>query len=558
MYSFKKCQLLILNLILVTSVFAKNGDNSNIPPKPVKAPVIEELGLFTDSAIMKLAKQFQNETKRRPAGTSSVASSDLMSKEYKQFVNEVVNLKTGEEFYKLLVKYDGMYNTIPSSANDLKFTVARLATWLPLKAFIWRMTPMVHQILPAQTALLTTLYNVSEQVKINFNNTHVEAQMLFLTVPSASDLSTEFRTESDFTAHLGTKIYKSIATAVSRLEALQMQNITNGKETPIVIDAKIRFGRDAFGEYADDYNNYDRFKVAGEAERFAAIARLYRRLYTISIMNAYNWNGHLALRKDIGRMYGMGVAESALWDKLPGEDNVFIKGVTRNQRITTIKKYPKLYTKTLYGDDWMKVAYFNLHKSGLYLSNTWDNIKNADHQYIAQLDPEVFMDRKEQVEAGMVNIKKLTSVCNANANANRCDPTASGKTSITGTINSDIVVVDLKGFYDRPPMDLKSLLPTNFAKNEDILALKAAPGYTTIAEKSANKSDLIEVNFNGKKTTFRNYLFGRAVAWDSSPAGYGVLFPELKNGADVANAMKILNQTRGAKIVTNGLTMFVR
>ncbi|MGZ3809394.1 MAG: hypothetical protein ACXVCE_15020, partial [Bacteriovorax sp.] len=278
-----------------------------------------------------------------------------------------------------------------------------------------------------------------------------------------------------------------------------------------------------------------------------------RRLYNISVMNAYNWNGHLALRREIGKLFGLGVAEATLIDSLPGESTPFIKGVTREKRFETMKKFPNLYRLNSNGKLWMKVAYFNLHKSGLYLSKTWENIKNNDHEYITQLDPEVFLARKEQAEIGIMNIKKLTSVCNAKAGSNVCDQSASGKTSIFGTINKEGVVVDLKGFFDNPPQDLKSLLPVSFAKNEDIL--KTAAG--RIQEVSP-RSDVLQMSIEGKKVHFRNYMYGRSKAWSISSDGYGVLFPELKSGADVASAMRILNETRGARIVTNGITMFVR
>ncbi len=521
-------------------------DNSNVPAQNIPAPSEAELGFLSDKEIIALAENFKAESKRRPAGTALVATEDMLSKEYIEFRNKIIKANTGAEFYDIIRSYDAKYDQIPSSANDLKFSVARMAAWLPMKGIIWRMTPMVHQVATTQQALLATLKNVAEQVKINETGSHVEAQMLYLSMPTEDLVGRQFHYESDFIAFLASEVYPALKKSSQRIEALKMTNVQkNGEETPVVFDAKIRFGEKAFN---GNYDDYDRFKVMGEAERFSALSRIQRRMYNIATLAAYNWNGHLALKREIGRMYGVGVAESALFDALPGEDNVYLKGVSRAQRTATIKKYKNLYTLTANGKSWMTLAYYHLHRSGLFLEETWKNIKNNDGHYIAQIDPEVFLARKEQVEAGVMNIKKLTGPYGAGV---------SGKTRINGALSGDELVVDLKGFYENPPRDLKNLLPTVFAGNEDITALKKTPQYASMREIKPG-SDVLELTFKGKKTSFRNYLFGRATGWNTSAEGYGRLFPNLKNSADVGNAMRILNEARGTRILTNGLTLFVR
>jgi|GEM_PF-798243 len=521
-------------------------DNSNVPAQNIPAPTEAELGFLSDKEIIALAENFKTESKRRPAGTALVATEDMLSKEYAEFRNKIIKANTGAEFYEIIRSYDAKYDQIPASANDLKFSIARMAAWLPMKGIIWRMTPMVHQVATTQQALLATLKNVAEQVKINEPGSHVEAHMLYLSMPTEDLIGKQFHYESDFIAFLANEVYPSLKKSSQRIEALKMSNVQkNGEETPVVFDAKIRFGENAFN---GNYDDYDRFKVMGEAERFAALSRIQRRMYNIATLAAYNWNGHLALKREIGRMYGVGVAESALFDALPGEDNVYLKGVSRAQRVATIKKYKNLYTLTANGKSWMTLAYYHLHRSGLFLEETWKNIKNNDGHYIAQIDPEVFLARKEQVEAGVMNVKKLTGPYGTGV---------SGKTRINGALSGEELVVDLKGFYENPPRDLKNLLPTVFAGNEDITVLKKSPQFASMRELKPG-SDVLELNFKGKKTTFRNYLHGRATGWNTSAEGYGRLFPALKNSADVANAMRILNEARGTRILTNGLTLFVR
>lgn len=546
----RKQQLLMLTSLMMFSFTAaakspKVQDNSNVAPQNVTPPVIEELGFFNDQQIDSLASNFIAESKRRPAGSTVAGTEDMLSKEYVQFRNELLKTRTNIEFFNLIKKYDADYDKIPASANDLKFTIARMATWLPLKGIVWRMTPMVHNIATTQSALLATLKNFAEQVKINVPDSHVEAQMLFLTVPTPDMVGTEFKVESDFIAYLSEDVYASLQKSVKRLQAINMYNVDGKNKAPILFDGKIRFGENAFSE---NYDDYERFKVVGEAERFAALARTHRRMYSIAVMTAYNWNGHLALRSKIGKLYGMGIAESALFDALPGADDVYLRGVSRKKRVATINEFTKLYTLTSVGQGWMSTAYFHLHMSGKYLGKTWENIKNNTSQYAAQLDPEIFMARKEQVEVGMMNIKKLVGVYGQGA---------SGLTKINGTLSGDELAVNIKDFYDHAPKDLKKLMPTSFSKNDDIMALKKLPEYKAMI---AIGQDVMSVRFPGNKNAvhFRNYLFDRATGWNISEEGYGRLFPGLKKPEDVAEAMRILNETRGSRLLAGGLTLFVR
>ncbi|MDD4974739.1 MAG: hypothetical protein PHY93_10340 [Bacteriovorax sp.] len=552
----KKHQLLILSSLLLFSFssFAKTmkhptfSDNSNIPPQNFPAPMVEELGLFNDQQIEKLSANFVAEAKRRPAGATLVGTEDMLSKEYIQFRNELLKVSSGIEFYALIKKYDDGYSNIPATANDLKFTIARMATWLPMKGIIWRMTPMVHQVATTQEVLLSTLKNYSEQVKINMPGSHVEAQMLFLTMPTPDLLGKEFHFESDFVGFLAKDVYESLKKSADRLQAISMYNSpAKGEATPILFDGKIRFGDNAFSE---NYDDYERFKVVGEAERFATLARTHRRMYSIAVMAGYNWNGHLALKREIGKLYGMGIAESALFDALPGAEGVYLRGVSRDTRVATIKRHTNLYTLTSHGQSWMNLAYFHLHMSGLYLGKTWDNIKNNTGHYAAQLDPEMFMARKEQVEVGMMNIKKLVGAYGAGVN---------GTAKINGTLSGDEIVIDIKAFYENAPADLKKLLPIAFSKNEDLNKLKNVPMYKSISEVKAG-SDVLVVRFpdSSKPVHFRNYLYGRSTAWSTAPEAYGRLFPNIKKPQDIADAMRILNETRGSRLLAGGLTLFVR
>jgi hypothetical protein len=528
------------------------SDNSNVPPQAEKAPALEQLGFYSDEEVLKaVAENFKEEAKRRPSGGAMVGTEDMLSKEYVDFREKIIHCKTGDAFYALLRDYDkdSYYNAIPAHANDLKFAVARMSGWLPMRGIAWRMTPLVHKVVVTQQMLLTTLRNYAEQMKINEPDSHVQAQMLFLTMPSVELIGKQFTTESQFVSFLTQEVYPSLARSAKRLQAIKMVNVQGGKESPLVFDARIRFGEDAFNA---NYNAYERFKIEGEAERYAALARIHRRMFNIASMAGYNWNGHLALRREIGQKFGVGAAESTLFDMVPGESDPFVKGVSRDERVKIIKRYNKLYTlidknnKDGVGRTWTKRAYFHLHESAMFLEKTWAYIKKEDPSYVMQIDPEVFIGRKEQIEAGIANLKKLVG---ATGNA-------SGRTKVPGALSGEEVTVDLKAFYeDNPPEDLKNLLPVSFAGNEDLAGLKNLPGFHTMSE---GKNDIMKLKLADKNVSFRNYLYGRSKAWNPGKDAYGTLFPELKSGEDVANAMRIMNEVRGGRVVSNGLTAFIR
>jgi len=520
-------------------------DNSSVAPQNEVAPKIEELGFITDSEIDKLSENFKEEAKRRPSSGTLVGTEDMLSKDFVVFRDKLIKCRSGLDFYELIKSYDEKYEQIPATANDLKFVVAKLATWLPLRGIVWRMTPLVHKIVVTQQAMLATLRNMAEQMEINFPDSHVEAQMLFLTMPAPDLIGKEFKYESNVMAFLSHDVYQSLKKSVQRLEKIQMNNIqANGQKTPVVFDARLRFGTESFNS---NYDAFERFKIVGEAERFATLARINRRMYGIASVVGYNWNGHLALKREIGKMYGLAAIESALFDMLPGDATPYVKGATREARTRTVMKYKNLYTLNSNGKPWMAMAYYHLRRSSIYLQKAWTYIKNEDMNSVMQLDPEIFMARKEQVEAGIENMKKLTEATGS----------ANGQVRLRGALSGDEVLVDLKGFYMNPPQDLKKLLPTSFAHNEDLNDLKKMPLYKTMTEAKSG-SDLMKVNMNGQDITFRNYLFGRATGWNVSKDAFGTLFPGSKKSSDIATAMRVLNETRGARLVTNGLTIFVR
>ncbi len=569
----------IIGLMCVTTVALGatqklDADNSNVPPHNVPVPEITQDQFLSYKQIEEMAAtSFAAEKKRKPSGSGpTVASKDLMSEEYKKFVEKIIECKTGDKFYEVLQAYDKRYESIPASETDLKFAVARMSTWLPLRGVVWKMTPMVHSVLVTQQVLVGTLRNMAEQAMINFPDSHVEAQMLFLTLPAINTddrgqktFEERFKHESRFIKFLAEDIYQSLSKAVDRIEKIErMANVSSkGVAAPIVFDSRIRFGEQAFP--GKDYSDPDRLKVVGEAEKFATLARLNRRLAAISSMVAYNWNGHLAARKKIGQQFGIGATEAFFFDLANTEGKEYVDAPTRRERREIlVNDFPKLYKIVPNGDAWMKRSYFFLHRSAHYLEKTWRHIETDKPENFMQLDPEVFQARREQVEEGVSNLMKLAGTCNEiEVNKKKtgiCDTKDNGFAELRGSLSRKPINVNLKAFYENPPKDLKLLLPLadGFSGNKDLDSLKASGVYKSMVSLGGKRPDVIRIKLpNGDETTFRNYLYDRAILWNNGPEAYGTVFPGVSKKG-VGDAMAIINETRGVRVMNNAFSMFIR
>ena len=535
------------------------------------APLFSQAGFLTDEKIAKLALNFKEEAKRHPAGDPPLTE-DLLAPDLITFRDAVIKTRDGESFFNVINDYSNRYDTSPDTmSNGLKYYVARMATILPFRGIVWRMTPLVHQVVVTQEILLATLKNMAEQVEIHDPNSHIEAQMAFLTMPFAKNrvLPTQFKNEDEFVDFLARDVYGSLAKAVKRLEDLPEMTWTDpkGKKIELVFDSKIRFGEGAFGEA---YGGFDRYKRLGETERFAAIARYHHRMAQLSQMAAYTWTGHLQLRKKIGQEFGF----DAIKSNLPGyKTDEFIGGVSREKRVGIIHsaEFSPTYIliedkrrKKFTGHDWMRNAYAHLHKTYEYLDKSWKNIEEGKAKGAPtsfwQIDPGMLEAREAQVQQGLENMKKLVGVFSDDPIQNA---KLSGLTTINGALSGDPLTVDFKSYFEaHPPADLKNLSPKTNGPAHDreqrefLAKIRKLYPDAHARVKGGSETDVVEMTVAGKKVAWRNYLYGRALDWNFD--AYSTLFPALKSGADVSNAQRILAETRGTRMLSGMTGMFIR
>ena len=527
-------------------------DRLKEPPHKVPVRAWADFGVRTPEQLNKMSLASQKSgQKRQPTGKIK-ASKDNLSKELNDIRDELVKIDDGYAYAAFLTKHNAKYNSYPA---DAKFVIARLATMIPLKGVVWRTVPAIHQTVITQEMLLSQMKNMGENLMVHQPDGHVKAQLAFFTMPfpdlvEQKEVKTTFGTkrifakrfynEADVITFMSTEVYGSLMQAIQRLEALA-DNYQPSQ--PIVFDAKIRFGDDAFN-VEGKYDDHDRFRLIGKAELYAQIARYHRRLAAISQMAAYNWNGYVSLTKEIGRAYGVDATKSSMFDFF--KEEIYIKGVDRKDRIAITRqpKYANLLKRTANGVDWMRGAYGHYQANIKYLTDAWNEIRDdRDPSDYALLDAEVMQGRKEQVQKGVDNLNRLIN-----------GDSSDGRTSVRGELTGSTVTVNVKAFYWNPPSDLKNLLATEFAAHEDVNLEKLKK---TFGPLTVERRDMVVMKINGVEAPWRNYLHGRATGWNASNEGFGRLFPGTVS-KNIPRARRILGETRGARFLTNNIMMWVK
>jgi hypothetical protein len=471
----------------------------------------------------------------------------------------------------MLTKYDASYEQQPA---DLQYVIARLSPLLAMRGFYWRAASLAHQSVVSQELSLSLIRAFAEQSMNLQPDSQWEAIMAFMSIPNSRQLvppsdkgdgvkryDERFYVENDMSDFFATEVYNRLAKAITRLSELKLSHPVNGKDVPNVFDNKIRFGDDAFNQSPDAYDAEDRYVFIGDAERLSAMARFHRRMATICQMAAYNLNGYIALRKDIGKAYGI---DAELTGKVSGMldgvgdffggvaalkggvgEALSIEGVTRSERIAITAKH-----KTVLGlrdARWMKLAYQHMAAWALYTSKVWNDIRNDKDGMRNLLDPDFFMGRKDQNDKAMANLLQLF-------------PKKGGDAKLYGAVSGDMVSVNMYNFFNNPPSNLKQLMPTVFMKHEDVEPLKNLYSSFEPGKNVSTVKMKMSTTVGGKAETkwveWRNYLYGRAVGWD--PNVYGSLFPGVKTPEQVARAQRVLYETRGARPVMNTLLVFVK
>jgi hypothetical protein len=326
----------------------------------------------------------------------------------------------------------------------------------------------------------------------------------------------------------------------------------------------------------------------------------------------YNWWGNVAFRKELGSQMGFGLA----LESTPGFDPFAVEGMTRLSRVAAARRHAANGLFRLLpgsGQQWKEPAYRWFANFAKYSELAWGEIEKTwegnqpDYDFL--LDPDLFRGRRDQISIGIKNLRAMFPLPNESAQP------------VQGAISGEKILVDMHALLvTSPPQNLVDLMPTCFARNEDVDGLKKVyssrnqvlityddidgrhncvssddPGKAgssvgvvvdlkdesvgqgilrDLHSKRGSLKDAVAKNLHkaGVRTArdklnfeFRNYLWGRAVMWNAdvyskfmAHADTGGRSVELSDGVDVAKVQRILDEVRGGRAAMNSLAIFVK
>jgi hypothetical protein len=134
----------------------------------------------------------------------------------------------------------------------------------------------------------------------------------------------------------------------------------------------------------------------------------------------------------------------------------------------------------------------------------------------------------------------MGSVNRIDTNAEIIERVVLGETSLRSDITGEVIKVNFPSLFLYPSKDLKNFAPTGFE------------------DESNGKQKFINKTILDKRISYRNYFYGRAILWDlnsykisnKGDVSQRGLFPEISDGKQVSNYVRILNQATGSSLLT--------
>ncbi|MCP4914836.1 MAG: hypothetical protein GY909_17085 [Oligoflexia bacterium] len=469
---------------------------------------------FSWTTSKEMPKAIKDARKRRVS--RSFASSDvdlsLMSAEYKQMRDKVINASSADELHKMIIDVEGKMDKLPA---DAKFLASVLVTLKPFRGIVYRMIPMVEKPRITHSFLRNQVKSMASNMRVYLPTEHWEAGFAYITQPymkKNGEVVEQFtkpgmfakdkRSATEkFQEHISTEVYAAIAQSARTIQDIKF-------EKPIVWDNKLVFGPESF----QDEINENRYRYMQEGERRLALSSLHFGLHYITFFSAYDIEGSLKLSKDIGKLYGVD-------GFLGGPDSR--EGAPSYKVVKQVKKYKNLYTIRDGGANFMDLSFRHLTEGVRQLRLAREEVRNEAPGRLfvinaARVDPwdENFEKTMANIECAVEDVEGSSKVC-----------------SVRSAITSEVVKVDLRNFYMNPPSDLKSFMPIGWNTSK-----------TKIKDKKLG-------------VTYPNYFWGHPTKWDGS--AYAPYFPEANTNSDMRKYARVLRQGWGGEMFGAPIAMFV-
>jgi hypothetical protein len=488
-------KLLLLTLVCVSAhALAKPKVDKYFQSLAVGSPFTEEVTQYkwTTQADVKSHKARFGSQKRNPS-SNGVGDESMMSEKFKETRDRFLKLKTADELEAFLEEHQEKFNSYKD--EDQRFFVAQILPLYELRGIIWRARPVFSKTKIAHSFVLTSIKGSFSSVKILLPTEQWQAGLEYVSNPYVRNgkIASEFKSEADLVAHIAGPLRDALLITAKRIQAIDL------KDKTIVWDNKLAFGKASFQD------DIDRYRLVGEIERLSSLASLHSLLAQVTYQRAYSSENSMKLYQDMGKLYGVDGFLSQ------------VDGAPSSKRVDILRKsaYTNYATLVEDGRKWMKLSFNHLKESVYLTSSIWNQIKVED-----RAPTEAFIFDTSFARA----YERGSDLAIANMEA-----MVNGKAQIRSGVTGEVVVVDLPAFYENPPQDLKSFLPTEFDRS--------AEWKVVVLKDNVGKQHKIKT---------RNYEVGRGINW--SHESYRTIFPNLTSGQEIPKNVRILSQTWGTWI----------
>ncbi|MFP5491376.1 MAG: hypothetical protein ACLGG0_07740 [Bacteriovoracia bacterium] len=483
---------LILAMALVAGqAMAKTKASPYFQTLKAGAPFTKEATQYkwTTSAEVKANKARFGSQKRNPS-SSGAGDESMMSDKFKETRDQFLKLKTADELEAFLTEHEEKFETYRD--EDQRFFISQLLPLRELRGIVWRSRPVFSKTKIAHSFVLTSVKSAVSSVKILLPTEQWHAGLEYVSNPYVRDgkVATEFKSEAELIAHIAGPFRDALLVTAKRIQSIDL------KDKTIVWDNKLAFGKASFQD------DIDRYRLVGEVERLSSLGSLHALLAQVTYQRAYSGENSMKLYQDMGKLYGV--------------DGFFsqVDGAPSSKRVEILRKpaYANYATLVEDGRDWMKLSFNHLKESVNLTASIWNQIKAEDRPLTEAFIFDTSFARAYERGSDL-------AIANMEAMVN-------GKAQIRSGVTGEVVVVDLPAFYENPPQDLKSFLPTQFDRS--------AEWKVVVLKDSAGKQHKVKT---------RNYEVGRGIDWNAE--AYRQIFPSLASGQDIPKNVRILSQTWG-------------
>ncbi|MBX9769005.1 MAG: hypothetical protein K2X47_17150 [Bdellovibrionales bacterium] len=467
--------------------------------------------LLTSEQITEMVKKT---TKRSTASADALESKLNRLKDYQTFRTAFHKVRDPGSLDRLIDAYLLDYNT---KSPELKLVLIQLKLFKSMKSILPRLKPYFENngSRISQNLAISGIRSLASGLKIYFPEgtfPHADAFMKYVSEP-LDGMQPLIETNYQFQSLFSKEIYESIREAIVQLEELKVE------EGGIVWDNQIFLGNAALED------GLQRFQSFEATEKYALLSFWYASLSNLAIAASYKWIDLMKISKELGVLYGFAEFKIAKF-----------QGASARARFDLIRDaHPEFLSfDRVNGPKRLKDAEEKLERSSRYAEEAWKMMSKQDKiesemdlrdSPQALMNPIFFSAFKEPFRK---SIKKIVEGLRPE-NAQKGIPFRS---SITG----EVVQVNIRQFFAEPPNSLQVFWPRKdreggFQRGEAEMKRSVLVEYKDESGKSRPRKQEVE---------FRNYLEGRAIAWDS--AAYAKYFP---GETDVPKIIRVMGQSFG-------------